>query len=418
VKPVWFGPEERPLFGWLHVPEDGQVRGGVLLSPALGLEAVSAHFAYRFVADRLAAAGFVSLRFDYDGTGDSAGRQDDPGRVGAWLESVRTAIDFMRSLGLGRTSVVGMRMGATLVAESLGSGPSSIDDLVLWDPCASGRAFLREQSALWSFVLGAQSIARPSDEGSVEIPGFVYDKETVADLSSLSIANGDGPMADRVLVLTRANRKGDRRMNERLAMPHAERIPIVGQENLVDVPPGGTKLPFDTIDTIVDWLVKRVEVDVTTAVDLRLAGRDHALVGTTPDGVAIEERPVWLGPKGLFGVETARVDGTATASNGRGDDGPTSGSSRRLPPILFLNAGVIDHVGPARLWVELGRRWAEAGGNGRSAGRTARPFPRVSVVWGPGGTQLRRLSRHFDGDGRESARSVCREPVPHLPQLH
>jgi alpha-beta hydrolase superfamily lysophospholipase len=337
------------------------VRGGVLLSPALGMEAVSAHFAYRFLADRLAAAGFVSFRFDYDGTGDSAGRQDDPGRVGAWLESVRIAVDFMRDLGLGRMSVVAMRMGATLVAEALNCGPPTIDDFVLWDPCASGRAFLREQSALWSFVLGAQSIARPSDEGSVEVPGFVYDKETVADLSSLSIANGDGPMADRLLVLTRANRKGDRRMNERLAMPHVDRIQIVGQENLVDVAPDAAKLPVDTIDCIVEWLATRVEVDTTALVDLRLAGRDHAIVGTSADGVAIEERPVSLGPKGLFGVQTARTDWAAVASNGRDDAGSNLGTSRRLPPILFLNAGVIDHVGPARLWVELGRRWAEAG---------------------------------------------------------
>jgi alpha-beta hydrolase superfamily lysophospholipase len=356
VKPVWFGPEERPLFGWLHVPEDGQARGGVLLTPALGMEAVSAHFAYRFLADRLAEAGFVSFRFDYDGTGDSAGRQDDPGRVGAWLESVRIAADFVRGLGLGRTSVVGMRIGATLVAEVFGSGPATIDDFVLWDPCASGRAFLREQSALWSFVLGAQSIARPNDEGSVETPGFVYDKESVADLSSLAIANGDGPMAGRLLVLMRANRKGDRRMNERLAMPHADSVHIIGQESLVDVTPDAAKLPVDTVAAIVEWLAAGVKVDETTFVDLKIAGRDHALVGTSSAGVAIEERPVWLGPKGLFGVLTSRVDEEAVAWNGRQAAAP-----RPLPPIFFLNAGVIDHVGPARLWVELSRIWAEAG---------------------------------------------------------
>ena len=32
-----------------------------------------------------------------------------------------------------------------------------------------------------------------------------------------------------------------------------------------------------------------------------------------------------------------------------------------LPTIFFLNAGVIDHVGPAGLWVRLARQWAEAG---------------------------------------------------------
>jgi hypothetical protein len=31
------------------------------------------------------------------------------------------------------------------------------------------------------------------------------------------------------------------------------------------------------------------------------------------------------------------------------------------PTVFFFNAGVIDHLGPARLWVELGRQWAAAG---------------------------------------------------------
>ncbi len=49
---------------------------------------------------------------------------------------------------------------------------------------------------------------------------------------------------------------------------------------------------------------------------------------------------------------TSRVRPEATAGESGADD---------LPTIFFLNAGVIDHVGPAGLWVRLGRRWAEAG---------------------------------------------------------
>ena len=103
MRPLWFGSEDRPLFGWLHVPEDKLARGCVLLNPPLGIEAVSAHAAYRRLADRLAEVGFAVLRFDYDGTGDSAGQTHDPGRVAAWLGSIREAEDLMRGLGLGRT---------------------------------------------------------------------------------------------------------------------------------------------------------------------------------------------------------------------------------------------------------------------------------------------------------------------------
>jgi alpha-beta hydrolase superfamily lysophospholipase len=348
LKPLWFGPEDRPLFGWLHLPESGEAHGAVLLCPTIGIEAVNARYAYMYLADRLADAGLACFRFDYDGTGDSAGQQNDPGRVQAWLKSIQLAMELLRGLGTDRIGVVGLRMGATLLAESFGSGPAVVDDLVLWDPCASGRSFLREQSALWAFALGKEA----AGDGSVETPGLVYDKDTVADMSPIAIANGDGPLAGRVLVLTRAGRNGDRRANERLALPHTERLSIVGQEELVDVLPDAAKIPEATISSIVEWLASGADTGKSVAIDADAVGRSVAVVGKAPDGAPIEERAAWLGPLGLFGIVTSRVGPGATVGESGADD---------LPTIFFLNAGVIDHVGPAGLWVRLGRRWAEAG---------------------------------------------------------
>jgi pimeloyl-ACP methyl ester carboxylesterase len=348
LRPLWFGPEDRPLFGWLHLPESGRARGAVLLCPTIGIESVNARYAYMHLADSLADAGFACFRFDYDGTGDSAGRQNDPARVAAWLNSIQWAMGLVRGLGTDRISLVGLRMGATLLAESFGSGPAVIDDLVLWDACASGRSFLREQSALWAFAVGKEA----AGDGSVETPGLVYDKDTVADLSPLAIANGDGPLAGRVLVLTRAGRNGDRRANERLDLPHIERKSIFGQEELVDVLPDAAKIPEETIITIVEWLASGAAAGKAVAIDPDAVGRTSAVVGEAPDGAIIEERAVSLGPIGLFGIMTSRVRPEVTAGES-GADG--------LPTIFFFNAGVIDHVGPAGLWVRLGRSWAEAG---------------------------------------------------------
>jgi len=350
LKPLWFGPVDRPLFGWLHVPENGGARGGVLLSPTLGIEEVNARYAYRRLADQLAEAGFAVLRFDYEGTGDSAGEGDEPGRVAAWLASIRTALELVQSLGVGRVGVVGLRMGATLAAEILGSGPTVVDDLVLWDPCASGRSFLREQSALWKFARGAES----AGDGSIETPGLVYAKDTVDSLSECAIANGQGPMADRVLVLMRSGRAGDRRMNERLAMPHVVRRAVDGQEELVDVQPDAAKVPDETITSILEWLAEAAPSSPTASIDTDAIGRTCAVI-PLPDGVTIEERAVSLGPLGLFGIMATRH------TPGEGGHGAIAPTARQLPTVFFSNAGVIDHVGPARLWVQLSRQWAEAG---------------------------------------------------------
>jgi pimeloyl-ACP methyl ester carboxylesterase len=368
LKPLWFGPEGRPLFGWLHVPEGGVARGSVLLCPTIGIEAANARYAYMQLAERLADVGLACFRFDYDGTGDSAGQQNDPDRVAAWLRSIQYAMELLRGLGTDRIGVVGLRMGATLLAEILGTGPAAVDDLVLWDPCASGRSFLREQSALWAFALGRDA----ADDGSVETPGLIYSKDTVADMSPLAIANGEGPLAGRVLVLTRAGRNGDRKANERLDLPHTERMSIVGQQELIDVLPDAAKMPEATITTIVEWLAAGASSANAVAVDPETVGRSSAVVGETPDGAIIEERAVSLGPLGLFGIMTSRV----RAAGEPGGDG--------FPTVLFLNAGVIDHVGPAGLWAQLGRGWAKVGfrtvrfdlsGNGDSPVHPGQPRP-------------------------------------------
>jgi alpha-beta hydrolase superfamily lysophospholipase len=363
-KPIWFGPDERPLFGWLYVPEDGRARGTVLLCPTLGIEAVTAKNTYRSLADRLVEAGFVTLRFDYDGTGDSAGEQGDPDRLEAWLSSIRVATEFLKNLHVGRTSVVGIRVGATLVAEVFGQGPATVDDVVLWDPCATGRAFLREQRALWSFTdsppVEGDGVMQGPEEGSIQSPGLVFQKETVAELSALAIADRGGPLAARVLLLMRSSRKGDRKMNERLAMTHTERVGIQGQENLIDVDPNSAIVPTETLELIVTWLSTTPEH--SSPVDVHTVDRNRAIVGTSSSGVAIEEMALSIGPIGLFGIVTSPsfTDEEVSASSSRPAD-LTASPSSRLPTIFFFNPGMIDHVGPGRLWVELGRAWAKDG---------------------------------------------------------
>src|SRR3984957_6689181 len=82
--PLWFGPDKRPLFGWVHAPTDGMARGAAVLCPPLFLEQDIAYYSFRRLAEELAARGVLAVRFDYDGTGDSAGGAEDPGRVRAW----------------------------------------------------------------------------------------------------------------------------------------------------------------------------------------------------------------------------------------------------------------------------------------------------------------------------------------------
>ena len=80
------------------------------------------------------------------GMGDSVGTWTDHGLVAEWLRGIRAPSTTPAASALPRVAVVGLRLGATLAAAELAHG-GGVDDLVLWDPCAKGKAFLREQRA-------------------------------------------------------------------------------------------------------------------------------------------------------------------------------------------------------------------------------------------------------------------------------
>ncbi len=134
--PSYFGPEGEQLLG-LHHPPTGPSRnmGVVLCSPA-PQEALRSHWAFRKLAELLAKAGFDVLRFDYRGTGDSAGELSDcPPQL--WVEDIRRAARELKDIsGVRKVSAVGFRMGAVLLAQAAASG-LSLDTLVMWEPIVS-----------------------------------------------------------------------------------------------------------------------------------------------------------------------------------------------------------------------------------------------------------------------------------------
>jgi dienelactone hydrolase len=364
---LWFGPEDRPLFATASVPAGGRAIGAVVLCQALGVEAVSARRTFSTLGRALASAGILAVRFDYDGTGDSAGSDEDPGRVAAWLAGVHQAVELAHRSGATRVGVLGMRLGATLAAAALAeannAGAVIPDALVLWDPCLSGRTFLRAQKALHAFRYDRNA----QDDGSVEAPGVVFGAETVAGLNTLDLGSLDGGLARRLLVLAREAQPGGTGALERfVAAQRAERWVAHGQEHLVDVKPDAAQVPEADLEAVTAWLRDALGGE---RVPVSVPGRNQILVREAGgDAGPVVERVVALGPHELFGIVAEPVTETAGGSVG--------------PTAIFLNAGLIDHAGPARMWVDLARRWAGNGlrsvrcdlsGLGNSQARAGRP---------------------------------------------
>ncbi len=335
--PRWFGPPARPLFGWFHLPDDGQARCWAVVCPPLGYEATGSHFPLRKLCEGLAASGVAVLRFDYDGTGDSTGRRDDPGRVAAWRASVAHAVEAARLTADLPVVLIGERMGAALAALAAGDD-GGIAGLVLWDPCVKGRAFLRQEHALLRIVTGVEG----RTDGVVETMGYAYGPDVVADLQTTNIADPElPPLPDRVLVLWRPERPRDRDLEAKLAADGASVVSGVAENQ--DEMFMRAHFPAQTLAQIVEW-TSAFEGPPMSVAESDLPGSDHVSLGRIESGRHdMVERAMALGPVGLFGILAE----------------PSEGASG--PVALFFNFGINHHEGPGGLWVHLSRQWAAQG---------------------------------------------------------
>lgn len=125
----------------MYTPAGGGGTGrAVVVCPPLGQEMLRAHRTLRILAERLAGTGHDVLRFDYYGTGESAGDGHEVTLAGC-VDDAREAVDEIRDLtGAHRVSLVGFRLGA-LVAARAAAHPR-VDRLVLCDPVLDGPAYL------------------------------------------------------------------------------------------------------------------------------------------------------------------------------------------------------------------------------------------------------------------------------------
>lgn len=170
-----FGETGRQLLGAYHAPSaTAGVRGGAVLCPPWGPEYLASHRIYRRLAVRLSESGYHVLRFDYYGTGDSAGAREE-GDLETWCADASAAVDELRDMsGCTAITVFGVRLGA-VVGWRLTQARSDVHTVVLWDPVVDGRQYVRDlvaaQAEIDRWSLWPRRV-RPAADGSLDLLGF------------------------------------------------------------------------------------------------------------------------------------------------------------------------------------------------------------------------------------------------------
>ncbi len=356
--PINHGPVQRiatyifsrgkPLFAWLHRSTTERLLDhAVLICPPLGFEQTHSHRSLRHLADSLARQGIAALRFDWHGTGDSSGSDEEEGRLEHWTDNVRDMLDWLRQeQGYSQVSVVGVRMGALLAAEALRD--NECENLVLWAPVTTGLSYMRQMQAI-DLMAEVRPIPADAAPGDVEAAGYFMTESTHRELSQATFLQCQ-PRCTRALLVS----PFDKRLPERLSSVgvDVDQITVPGYAEMMAEPQFAV-VPRQAIEEITTWLYQHAQRVGEPTVQPRSAALNTAVEMPYPTqtataaegGLSIREH-VWsiAGEVDLFGIVSEPVE-----------------LSNALPTILIPNVGSSHRIGSGRLMVHLARHLAAQG---------------------------------------------------------
>jgi pimeloyl-ACP methyl ester carboxylesterase len=257
---LYFGSAGRQLFGAYHAPGTATAgRGAALLCPPWGPEYFVSHGIFRRLAVRLSNVGYHVLRFDYYGTGDSAGERHD-GDLATWQDDGSAAIDELKDIsGEAAVVVVGVRLGAVIGWRLAVSRPE-VRSLVMWDPVISGSDYLLElkasQAEIDRWSLGRRPIGQSADGGE-ELLGMPLPPAMRSTIGAITPAEYRLPTAARVSIFYSDDLEGKDTLHGALQAGgtpfHAETM--TGQTPWrVDESIGTRQVPLSVLERMVEVL--------------------------------------------------------------------------------------------------------------------------------------------------------------------
>ncbi len=388
--PVWFGPAEQPMRGWIHKPLTGNILNSrrIVIVPGFGYEELTSGWGLRIVAEELALAGHTVLRYDHPGTGDSSG--DNPS-VRSWLEGIHHAVS---ALNFPDVTLIGIRLGGTLalaaaaepsnvlveqsrsaVPEWVPFGNGSITQIIAVSPVVTGRRMVRELTMLaaakkavsseptadyelgplqpsWAApITSASPPSQPSTEsGPLVVGGFSYPDELRKGLSSLDLLGLSTSPAPRVEIVHASERSTDKNLASHLRSlgTAVYESRVEGIAKWLDTSSELASAPQALIDLLKGQLYGESMVDaeeLTGRGDTRRCFSQGATFRV--NGETLRERVFRVGEPSLSAVTTEPIKTPATST----------------VAVLLLNSGVERSVGPGRAWVSWSRSLASAGHN-------------------------------------------------------
>lgn len=190
--PFFFGARGG-LFGMYHAPAL-HARRAVLMCPPLGQDLIRCHRVYRQLAQALAAQGLAVLRFDYHGTGDSAGGSAEVDWDRCIADAVTASAELRSRSGVDRVVAFGARLGGSVALAA--ADRARFTEVIAWDPVLDGDEYVGALDAMQAALReDGDRFTRPRSHADVaeQWLGFDIGESLRHQLSALSLDGANVP---------------------------------------------------------------------------------------------------------------------------------------------------------------------------------------------------------------------------------
>lgn len=232
----------------------------VVLCRPFGQEAVRTAPMYRVLASRLAREGISSLVFDFHGTGDSPGAEDQQS-LESWTADLEAADKVVRSRCPGTVDWFAMGLSAHVALRAAGRTAHPPRKLILWEPVVNGADYAEalfaahRQEVAFEYNYPWEKLRRLGRVEEPRLPGSVLGVD-VGDQLSAEIARVDGlplapPMRRGVKIACFAAPELLARIASRAATSLAELVPVESRMNwMLSQASGGALVPPELVPAV------------------------------------------------------------------------------------------------------------------------------------------------------------------------
>ncbi len=159
--PTFLTINSEKIFSIFHVPDIKDVKGAFVFIHPFAEEKLWSHRVYVSFARELSNMGYIVVRFDFRGHGDSDGEFVDSSIENNIADISAVIREIKDKYQIEYVGLFGLRLGATLAAIYADSY-NDISNLILWDPVINGERYMQE-------LLRSNLAAQMALKGKVEV---------------------------------------------------------------------------------------------------------------------------------------------------------------------------------------------------------------------------------------------------------